>query len=68
VLQRHTNAHTTLLLSGTMPLTVAQTAAFFEQDAQMSIPHATVIQLQQEGITIINNHIPLIRVHSRGLL
>jgi hypothetical protein len=34
-----------------MPLTVAQTTAFFEDVAQMGLPHATVIQLQQEGIT-----------------
>jgi predicted RecB family nuclease len=40
---------------GTMPLTAAQTTAFFEQDAQMGIPHATVIQLQKEGITIVDD-------------
>jgi hypothetical protein len=44
-----------LLLFGTMPLTVAQTTAFFEYEAQMSIPHATVTQLQQEGITIVDD-------------
>jgi hypothetical protein len=33
-----------------MVLTNAQTAAFFENAQQMSIPHATVIQLQNEGI------------------
>jgi hypothetical protein len=38
-----------------MPLTAAQMTAFFEQDAQMGIPHATVMQLQQEGITIVND-------------
>ena len=34
-----------------MPLTAAQTTAFFKQDAQMGIPNETVVQLQQEGIT-----------------
>ena len=29
-----------------MPLTAAQTTIFFEQDTQMGIPHATVVQLQ----------------------
>jgi hypothetical protein len=38
-----------------MPLTVAQTTAFFELEAQMGIPHAAVMQLQQEGITIIED-------------
>jgi hypothetical protein len=38
-----------------MPSTAAQTAAFFEQDGQMGIPHAAVIQLQQEGITIVDD-------------
>jgi predicted RecB family nuclease len=38
-----------------MPLTAAQTTASFEQDGQMGIPHATAIQLQQEGITIVDN-------------
>ena len=38
-----------------MPLTAAQTTNFFEQDAQMGIPHGTVIQLQQEGITIVDD-------------
>jgi hypothetical protein len=33
-----------------MVLTAAQTTAFFEQPAQMAIPHATRVQLQQEGI------------------
>ena len=43
------------LVIGTMPLTAAQTTAFFEQDTQMGIPHATVVQLQQEGITIADD-------------
>jgi hypothetical protein len=38
-----------------MPLTAAQTTNFFEQDEQMVIPHDTVIQLQQEGITIVDD-------------
>jgi hypothetical protein len=38
-----------------MPLTAAQTTAFFEQDAQMGIPNETVIQLQQEGITTVED-------------
>jgi hypothetical protein len=37
-----------------MPLTAAQTTSFFEQDEQMRIPHHTVIKLQQEGITIVD--------------
>jgi hypothetical protein len=38
-----------------LPLTAAQTTAFLEQDAQMGIPHATVMHLQQEGITLVYN-------------
>jgi predicted RecB family nuclease len=38
-----------------MVLTAAQTTAFFEHDNQMSIPHATVVQLQQEGITNVDD-------------
>ena len=38
-----------------MPLTAAQTTAFLENDAQMGIPHATVIQLRQEGITNVDD-------------
>jgi hypothetical protein len=49
------NAPTTKLLSGIMPLTAAQMTAPFEQDDQMGIPHSTVMQLQQEGITIVDN-------------
>ena len=33
-----------------MVLTAAQTTAFFESPDQMGIPHATMVQLQQEGI------------------
>jgi predicted RecB family nuclease len=38
-----------------MPLTAAQTTAFFEQDAQMGIPNETVVQLQQEGIRTVDD-------------
>jgi hypothetical protein len=38
-----------------MPLTAAQTTAFFEQDAQMGIQNETVVQLQQERITTVDN-------------
>jgi predicted RecB family nuclease len=38
-----------------MPLTAAQTTAFFEHDVQMGIPNETVIQLQQEGITTVDD-------------
>ena len=33
-----------------MPLTAAQMTLFFEEDAQMSIPNRTVVQLQTEGL------------------
>jgi hypothetical protein len=33
-----------------MPLTAAQRTAFFKDAAQMGTPHATVVQLQMEGI------------------
>jgi hypothetical protein len=36
-------------------LTAAQTTAFFEAPAQMGIPHPTVIQLQDEGISTIDD-------------
>ena len=39
----------------TMVLTTAQTTAFFENDDQMGIPHAMVIQLQQEGIDNVDD-------------
>lgn len=38
-----------------MPLTAIQTTAFFEDAAQMAIPNATVIQLQQEGISSVSD-------------
>ena len=36
-----------------MVLTAAQTTAFFENAAQMGIPHATVVQMQLEGIAAV---------------
>ena len=36
-----------------MVLMAAQTATFFENDAQMGIPHDTIIQLNVEGISVI---------------
>ena len=39
----------------TMVLTAAQTTAFFEDAAQMAIPHATVVQLQTEGIMTVDD-------------
>ena len=36
-----------------MVLTAAQTAAFFESPDQMGIPHATMVQMQQERIQSI---------------
>ena len=38
-----------------MVLTAVQTTAFFENNDQMGIPHAMVIQLQQEGIDTIDD-------------
>jgi hypothetical protein len=38
-----------------MPLTAAQTTAFFEDAAQMGIPNATVVQLQVEGIVSVDD-------------
>ena len=38
-----------------MVLTAAQTASFFENDDQMGIPHATVVQMQTEGITVVGD-------------
>jgi hypothetical protein len=38
-----------------MPLTAAQTTAFFEHDDQMGILNKTVAQLQQEGITTVDD-------------
>ena len=36
-----------------MVLTAAQTTAFFESPDQMGIPHATMVQIQHEGIQSI---------------
>jgi hypothetical protein len=38
-----------------MPLTAAQTTAFFEYDVQMDILHATAMQLRDEGITTVDD-------------
>jgi hypothetical protein len=38
-----------------MPLTAAQVTAFFTDAAQMGIPNATVVQLQEEGINSIDD-------------
>jgi hypothetical protein len=38
-----------------MVLTAAQTTAFFENEHQMGIPHATVVQLATEGIMSMIN-------------
>ena len=39
-----------------MVLTAAQMTTFFEHADQMGIPHATVLQLQSEGITLVSDH------------
>ena len=39
----------------TMVLTQAQITAFFEHEAQMGIPHATYLQLANEGITDVTD-------------
>ena len=38
-----------------MVLTAAQTTAFFESPDQMGIPHATMVQMQLEGIQSIGD-------------
>ena len=38
-----------------MPLTAAQRTAFFEEAAQMGIPNVTVVQLENEGITGVDD-------------
>ena len=38
-----------------MVLTAAQTTQFFESNDQMGIPNATTIQLQNEGISIVDD-------------
>ena len=36
-----------------MVLTAAQTTAFFQSPDQVGIPHATMVQMQQEGIQLV---------------
>jgi hypothetical protein len=38
-----------------MPLTAAPRTAFFEEDAQMGIPYRTVVQLQTEGLSGVDD-------------
>ena len=38
-----------------MPLTVAQTTAFFEQPTQMGIANSTMAQVRLEGITVVDD-------------
>ena len=38
-----------------MALTAAQTAAFFEHDVQMGMPHETVVQMATEGIVTVGD-------------
>jgi hypothetical protein len=38
-----------------MVLTAAQTAAFFQEEAQAGIPNPTVAQMQAEGITNVQD-------------
>jgi hypothetical protein len=38
-----------------MVLTAAQRTAFFEQAAQMGMPHDAVVQLQQEGVNTVED-------------
>ena len=38
-----------------MVIAAPQMMAFLEENAQMGIPHYTVIQLQNEGITMVND-------------
>ena len=38
-----------------MVLTAAQVRDFFENNGQMAIPHATVVQLENEGITTVDD-------------
>jgi hypothetical protein len=48
-----------------MPFTAAQTTAFFVHDVQMGIPHATVMQLRNEGIMMVDNLIAQITANLR---
>ena len=52
----------------TMVLTAGQTTAFFENNDQMGILHALVIQLQPEGIDNIDNLADLSRIRYCNLL
>ena len=38
-----------------MPFMNAQTTVFFEDPAQMAIPHRSVLQLATEGITAVDD-------------
>jgi hypothetical protein len=38
-----------------MVLTATQSAAFFQEEAQMGIPNPTVVQMQAEGITNVQD-------------
>jgi hypothetical protein len=38
-----------------MPITGAQTTAFFEDQAQMGVPHRTVVKFQEEGINSVDD-------------
>jgi hypothetical protein len=38
-----------------MPITAAQTTGFFEDAAQMGVPHRTVVKLQEGGITLVDD-------------
>jgi predicted RecB family nuclease len=51
-----------------MPLTAAQVTAFFEDAAQMGIPHAMVMQLQEEGITAVDDLVDLTKPRLSRLL
>ena len=51
-----------------MPLTVAQTTAFFEQPTQMGIANSTVIQLRMEGITVVDDLADAFDVLQEGYL
>ena len=51
-----------------MPLTAAQTTAFFENVAQMGIPNLTVVQIRQEGIAHVEDLVDLIKTLSSRLL
>ena len=44
--------------------TAVQTTAFFEENAQMGIPHDSVIQLWNEGISTVNNLADFDKIHS----